>query len=61
MVLRKWVASSLLPRVPVDLARADWIVTWGVPPSQLGVEVTDERTIASRDEQPDWYVARVAS
>ena len=60
--LPKWAAFSLLPRVPVaDLERADWIVSWGVPPSRLGLDVAEQRVILTDDEPPSWYVARIVS
>jgi hypothetical protein len=60
--LPKWAAYSLVPRVRVeDAARADWVVSWGVPLSRLGVEVADETVIVAHDEAPHWYVARVVS
>jgi hypothetical protein len=60
--LPKWAGFSLLPRVRVDdPARADWIVSWGVPPAELGVDVADETEIVQHDESLRWYVARVVS
>lgn len=60
--LRTWSTLSLLPRIPVsDPEDAEWVVTWGLPPSRLGVDVADERVIVAPDEPPNWYVARVVS
>jgi hypothetical protein len=60
--LPKWAGFSLLPRIRVeDPARADWVVSWGVPPSRLNLEVADETVIVAHHEAPLWYVARVVS
>lgn len=49
LVFRLWALSSLLPRVAVaDPAAADWIVGWGVAPSDLGVRASPVHVLASR-------------
>ena len=49
LVFRLWALSSLLPRVAVaNPAAADWIVGWGVAPSDLGVRAGPVHVLASR-------------
>jgi hypothetical protein len=56
-----WAAFTLAPRVRVeDPRRAEWIVTWGLPPERLGVNTADETVIVTA-ARPFWYVARVVS
>ena len=61
LVFRLWSLRALLPRVALtDPASADWVVTWGVPPSDLGVPVADVRVLELRGaSDPPVYVARV--
>ena len=61
LVFRLWSLTALLPRVALtDPASADWVVTWGVPPSDLGVPVADVRALELRGaSDPPVYVARV--
>jgi hypothetical protein len=60
-VFRIWSLTALLPRRAVsDPASADWIVSWGVPPSELDVRVTDVRVIEPAVQtDPPVYVGRV--
>ncbi len=51
LVFRLWTISALLPRVAVqDALSADWVVTWGIAPTRLGVPVTDVQFFRSRDD-----------
>ena len=58
---RQWSLGALLPRVRVlDPADADWVVTWGLDPRQLGVSLA--RTEMVRPPAggfPAYYLARV--
>jgi hypothetical protein len=57
-----WQLKELLPRVAVeDPAEADWIVTWGVDPANLGVAVEQVTTLEVGEGLPSAYVARVSS
>jgi hypothetical protein len=58
---RLWSLSSLLPRIAAaDPSSADWIISWGVPPRELGVAVHELHVLALRGRsQPPVYVARV--
>jgi len=58
---RLWSLSSLLPRIAAaDPSSADWIISWGVPPRELGVAVHELHVLALRGgSQPPVYVARV--
>jgi len=60
-VFRVWALSALLPRIAVpDHSVSDWIVSWGVEPSDFGVPVTDIRKIEPRRKSdPPVYVAKV--
>ena len=60
-VFRVWSLSALLPRIAVtDPSSSDWIVTWGVPPRDVGVPVADVRPLELRGgSDPPVYVARV--
>jgi hypothetical protein len=59
---REWSASALLPRLPVrSPERADWIVTWGIPPDSYGVPLARVRVVARASKRlPEAYLARVA-
>lgn len=58
----EWSASALLPRLPVrSPERADWIVTWGIPPDSYDVPLARVRVVAPASERlPEAYLARVA-
>jgi hypothetical protein len=60
-VFRVWSLAALLPRRAVsDPSSADWIISWGVPPSELGVPVTEVRVIEpAAKSDPPVYVGRV--
>ena len=55
-------ASALLPRLPVrSPERADWIVTWGIPPERYDVPLAGVRVVGrARERLPEAYLARVA-
>ena len=60
-VFRIWSLTALLPRrAVVDGFPPEWIVSWGVPPSELEVPVMDVRVIEPEagSDPPD-YVGRV--
>ncbi len=59
----EWSATALLPRHFVrSPQRADWIVTWGIPPSRYGVSLTRVRRLGRGSARlPETYLARVAS
>jgi hypothetical protein len=61
LVFRLWSLGALLPRIALsDRRSADWIVSWGVAPSALGVRVTDVHVVrARRGPGPPLYVSRV--
>ncbi len=60
-VFRLWSLAALLPRrAVVDGSSPEWIVSWGIPPSELEVPVTDVRVIEPEEESdPPVYVGRV--
>jgi hypothetical protein len=59
----EWSATALLPRLLVrSPKRADWIVTWGIPPSRLDVPLTGVRKLGRGSARsPETYLAQVTS
>lgn len=59
----EWSATALLPRHFVESPeRADWIVTWGIPPNTYDVPLTRVRRLGRGSARlPETYLARVAS
>jgi hypothetical protein len=59
----EWSATALLPRLPVRTPeRADWIVTWGIPPGRYHIPLGSVRVFARASARmPETYLARVAS
>ena len=60
-VFRIWALAALLPRRAVaDGSSPEWIVSWGIPPSELDASLTDVRVIEPEaDADPPVYVGRV--
>jgi hypothetical protein len=59
----EWSATALLPRHFVrSPEHADWIVTWGIPPSRYDVPLTRVRRLGRGSARlPETYLGRVAS
>ena len=59
----EWSATALLPRLPAPSPeRADWIVTWGIPPGRYDIQLRSVRVLARASARtPRTYLARVAS
>jgi hypothetical protein len=59
----EWSATALLPRLPVPSPeRADWIVTWGIPPGRYDVPLGSVRVLGRASARmPETYLAQVAS
>jgi hypothetical protein len=60
-VFRLWSLVALLPRrAVVDGSPPEWIVSWGAPPAELELAVTDIHVIEPEAaSDPPVYVARV--
>lgn len=60
LVFRLWFLPALLPRIAADASASDWIVSWGLPPSELGLRAADVRQLVPRRRSdPPVYVAKV--
>ena len=58
----EWARTALLPRIPVGTPQAaQWVVTLGVDPRTLGVELEDVQTVpTSYGPDATIYLGRVA-